>query len=85
MAKTAAGTSFHLFINDKRTNETYLIDRGTGVSVLPLSKNSKVAPDSYTLYAANEQVNKGNIQPTKSIRAISMVKKEDLLAPASDR
>lgn len=58
MAETSVSAPFRLFINDKWTSETYLIDRRAAVSVLPLPKISKAEPESYIPYPANGATSK---------------------------
>lgn len=45
--------SYRLFITDKKTSTTFLVDTGANISVIPKRKGTRSSPLPYKLYAAN--------------------------------
>ncbi|KAK7601091.1 hypothetical protein V9T40_008532 [Parthenolecanium corni] len=52
-AEDAASHSRRLFIFDPKTRQSYLIDTGADVSVLPVARGQRPQPSDYKFYAAN--------------------------------
>lgn len=48
--------SYRLFVTDKKTKTTFLIDTGANISVLPPRQGQKMKPLEFQLYAANNTV-----------------------------
>lgn len=52
----ATTTSYRLFITDRNSRLSFLIDTGANVSVIPKRKGVKISPTDFCLYAANNTV-----------------------------
>lgn len=53
---SAPNNSHRLFITDKNSKLTFLIDTGANISVIPKSRNVQQRPSTFKLYAANNTV-----------------------------
>lgn len=48
--------SYRLFVTDKKSNITFLVDTGANISVIPKRKGTRSTPLPFKLYAANNSV-----------------------------